>query len=99
MNDYQLENGSYWTTRYHIRIFDGGTDPDWADEWSDANVHWEHWVWWPPGHVVDSYEQAENFVKNDFQGKWFVGSIWYTDLSNSDIGDNDGSAPVIELLY
>ncbi len=99
MNDYQLENGSYWTTRYHIRIFDGGTDPDWADEWSDANVHWEHWEWWPPGHVVDSYEQAENFVKNDFQGKWFVGSIWYTDLSNSDIGDNDGSAPVIELLY
>lgn len=94
--DYQLEYGSYWTTRYHIRIFDGGTDPDWADEWSDANVHYERFVGYT--HEVISYEQAENFVKNDFADEWFVGNIWYTNLTNNDIGDNNGLAPVIELI-
>ncbi|KCZ71776.1 hypothetical protein ANME2D_01831 [Candidatus Methanoperedens nitroreducens] len=98
-DDYQLQNGSYWGTRYHIRIFDGGVDPDWANEWSDANVHKEHWDWSKLTHVVDSFEQAESFVRNDFQGKGFVGSIWYANLNNQDIGDNDGQATVIELLY
>jgi hypothetical protein len=96
-NDYQLQDGSYWTTRYHIRIFDGGYDPDWAHSWSAANVYWEYWDWSSAEHIVVSYEQAEDHVKNDFQGKWFVGSIWYTNLDNSDLGDNDGNAPVIEL--
>jgi len=98
-NDYQLQNGSYFGTRYHIRIFDGGVDPDWANQWSDASVHKEHWDWSKMDHVVDSFEQAETFVKNDFQGKGFVGSIWSANLNNQDIGDNDGQATVIELLY
>ena len=94
-HDYQLQKGSYWTTRHHIRIFDGGTDPDWADEWSDANVHYERWT--GTGHQIISYEYAENFVKNDFADEEFVGNIWYTDLDNDDKGDNNGLAPVIEL--
>jgi hypothetical protein len=94
--DYQLENGDYWGYRYHIRIFGSEyPDPHWADEWSDANVHYERWT--GTGHEIISYEQAENFVKNDFSDEWFVGNIWYANLGNDNLRDNDGLAPVIEL--
>ncbi|MDD2665996.1 MAG: hypothetical protein PHD13_00580 [Methanocellales archaeon] len=94
--DYQLENGDYFGYRYHIRIFGSEySDPHWADEWSDANVHYERWT--GTGHQVISYEDAEDFVKDDFADEGFVGDIWYTDLGNDNLGDNDGLAPVIEL--
>lgn len=94
--DYQLEHGSYWTTRYHIRIFGSEyPDPHWADEWSIANVHYEYFTGW--SHEIISYEDAEDFVKDDFADESFVGNIWYADLGNNNLGDNDGLAPVIEL--
>lgn len=94
--DYQLDSGSYWTTRYHIRIFGSDySDPHWADEWSIANVHYERYVGYT--HEYISYEDAEDFVKDDFADEWFVGTIWYANLGNDNLGDNDGLAPVIEL--
>jgi hypothetical protein len=95
-NNYQLQYGSYWSTRHHIRIFNGGYDPHWADDWSIASVHYEYWN--GQTHIVTSYEGSETFVKNDFADEGFVGEIWYANLYNSGIGDNNGYAPVIELL-
>jgi len=96
LQDYQLENGDYFGYRYHIRIFGSEySDPHWADEWSIANVHYERWT--GTKHQYISYEDAEDFVKDDFADEGFVGSIWYTNLGNDDLGDNDGLAPVIEL--
>jgi len=98
--DYQLGHGDFFGKRYHIRIYDGGYDWDAFEEWSIAGVHYEEWIGYT--HKILSWEQAESFVKNDFDDEWFVGSIWYAFLDNDETLQgqyNDGYAPVIELLY
>jgi hypothetical protein len=102
-NDYQLQYGSYFTSRYHLRIFDGGTDTHGDfDEYSIANVHHEYWDWSELNHIVDGYESAETFVKDDFADENFVGSIGSAGLNNegsySNGAYNDGWAATIELL-
>lgn len=100
---YTLANGPAYGTRYHIRIFEGTYDthvPGFA-YWSIAGVHKETWSWTQLKHIIDSWEEAETFVKNDFTGKSFVGSIGTANLNNAGTFQgkyNDGGAPVIELI-
>jgi hypothetical protein len=54
-------------------------------------------------HIVDSWDGAESFVVNDFQGKWFVGEIVYAYCPPT-AGKwqnvyNDGYVPIIKLIY
>jgi len=101
--DYQLRYGDFWGESYHIRIYDGGYDWDQYLEWSIAGVHHEQWVWLPlPGHKILGWEDAEQFVRSDFSGKWFVGSMWNWWLGNAEYYQdkwNDGYAAAIELKY
>jgi hypothetical protein len=97
-----FQDGNFFGKRYHIRIYDGGNDWDDFKEWSIAGVHYEERDWLSLGHKIISWEQAEDFVKNDFDGEPFVDSIWYANLGNDCYFHgkyNDGNAPVIELLY
>ncbi len=102
-DSYTLANGPAYGTRYHIRIFNGTYDthvPGFA-YWSNAGVHKETWSWTQLKHIIDSWEEAETFIKNDFAGKSFVGSIGTTNLNNAGTFQgqyNDGNAPVIELI-
>jgi len=100
--DYQLRYGDFWGESYHIRIYDGGYDWDQYLEWSIAGVHHEEWSWAPPGHKILGWEDAEQFVRSDFSGKWFVGSVWSWWLGNAQYYQdkwNDGYATAIELKY
>jgi hypothetical protein len=99
--DYQLEYDGFFTSRYHIRIFDGGYDWDYFKEWSICGVHHEYFL--VITHIVDSWDGAESFVVNDFQGKWFVGEIVYAYCPPT-AGKwqnvyNDGYVPIIKLIY
>ncbi|MGB9806140.1 MAG: hypothetical protein ACPLRT_05190 [Thermoproteota archaeon] len=100
--DCQLRYGDFWSKSYHIRIYDGGYDWDQYLEWSIAGVHYEQWEWFPPGHKIISWEDAEQFVRSDFSGKWFVGSVWSWWLGNAEYYQdkwNDGYATAIELKH
>jgi hypothetical protein len=99
--DYQLDYPPWTgvvTTRYHIRIFDSGYDQQKFYWWSIAGVHHEYFC--GLGHIVDDWEGAESFVRNDFSSKWFVGAIVYVNLYNAGNWQNvynDGWATLIEL--
>jgi hypothetical protein len=100
--DYQLRYGDYFGVSYHIRIYDGGYDWDQYLEWSIAGAHREEWDWTQFTHVVIGWEDAERFIRDDFENKWFVGSIQYWFLGNSGYYQNfwnDGYATVIELKH
>jgi hypothetical protein len=101
VQDYQLEYDSWYTSRYHIRIFGGGFDTHgFFGEWSIAGVHLERWDPLAGTHVIVSWESAEQFVRDDFTGKWFVGSVYLIFIYNDGLWQgvwNDGYATAIEL--
>lgn len=90
-DSYQLQEGEYLETRYHVRIFDGSFDGHGTyGEWSLGGVHKETWFGSCSCHKIDSngFEVAEDELKNDMDGKTGVGSIGSTWLGNN---DDDGS--------
>ncbi|MEM1548219.1 MAG: hypothetical protein QXN75_03705 [Thermoproteota archaeon] len=99
--DYQLEYDGFFTTRYHIRIFDGGSDWDYFGKWSICGVHHEYFA--VLTHIIDSWDGAESFVVNDFRGLWFVGEIVYGYLPIVERKwqnvYNDGYVPIMRLIY
>lgn len=106
LQNYQVCAGSYFGTRYHVRIFDGYYDPHTRRHWSIAAAHLEVFEcgWFSCWHRVTSWDIAESYVSNDFADESFVASMqsWY--LGNSGyFGDrdpqpyNNGYATAIEL--
>lgn len=99
----QLEEGNPLTTRYHVRIFDGGFDPHHEFvEWSIGSAHLEHWNLFTFSHDLDAdaWEAGESEVRNDLDGQTNVGFIEFVDLSNSGCCQgipHDGMATMMEL--
>jgi len=88
--------------RYHIRIWDMGTDPLFG-QWSIAAVHYEHTECTKLvscHHVIDSWESAEALVRSTFAGGNVALSITSLSLNNSRLYQgiyNDGNATMIQL--
>ena len=88
--------------RYHIRIWDMGTDPL-LRQWSIAAVHSEHTECTrlvSCHHVIDSWEKAEALVRSTFAGGNVALSITSLSLNNSRLYQgiyNDGNATMIQL--
>jgi len=102
--DFNLETqGTCWGTRYHIRIWDMGTDPV-LGQWSIGAVHHEHvectLYIFSCHHVIDSWEQAEALVRSTFASGTVALSISNYPLNNSGLYQgiyNDGNATLIRL--
>ncbi len=80
----QLEEGSYYGERYHLRIFNGGDDSHGQfDKWSLGAVHKETWN--GSGHTLNSntWETSESELKSDLTGATGVSSVSTINLSNS----------------
>lgn len=80
----QLEEGSYYGERYHLRIFNGGNSAhDSFDKWSIGAVHKETWN--GSGHTLASnaWETSESHLKSDLSGATGVTSVSTINLSNS----------------
>ena len=96
---YQLEEGSYFGTRHHVRVFSGSYDSHGQfDHWSVGAVHKEQWNGF--GHTILSWESAETELKNDLNGKTGVGSIGNLSIGNSGYYQgkyNDGTAKKIQF--
>lgn len=100
----QVCKGNFFGTRYHIRLYDGYSDPDGFAEWTIGEGHKEVWSWAKYNHVVVSWEEPEQLVKNDFTGRTYVTSIGSLDLGNAGCYGNydplpctDGLAASIQL--
>ncbi len=91
---YQLEDGDYYGTRYHIRLYES-PNPD--DEWVVMQAHTEHFDWFTLRHAVDGVEEAQSYVELDFMDQPFVDEVWRKWLDNRGPSDADGWATVVEL--
>ncbi len=91
-----------WGPRYHIRIWDMGTDPV-LGHWSIGAVHHEHTECSfiiVCHHVIDSWGQAEALVRSTFASGTVALSISNYTLNNSGFYQgayNDGNAALIQL--
>ena len=88
--------------RYHIRIWDMGTDPV-LGHWSVGAVHHDHTecaLIILCQHVIDSWEKAEALVRSTFASGNVALSITSLPLNNARLYQgvyNDGNATVIQL--
>lgn len=91
--DGQLENGDYFASRIHVRLYDS-PHPD--EAWVALQAHTEHMDWFSLRHRVDGVAEARRHVEADFRGQPGV-----ADLHRSYVGstgyDHDGWITVVEL--
>jgi len=91
-----------WGPRFHIRIWDMGTDPV-LGHWSVGAVHHEHTectLFIFCHHVIDSWEQAEALVRSTFANSSVaiaITTLVLNDTKNYQGIYNDGNASVIKV--
>lgn len=103
--DFQFEDdaGDFFTTRYHIRVYDGNYDSHTGGYrfWTMGGVHHEKWDTIKLWHVVTSWDSARNYVvENSFKGQTFVNKVGYVNLNNAGTFEGvstDGWAGFIDL--
>jgi len=75
--DEQLEDGSFWSTRHHCRLFVLSNGD------IVGNTHYEYWNWYT--HVITSYEASEDHVADEFDNPdWnvFEDNVWMNNYVN-----------------
>ncbi len=93
----QLEDGTYYGQRYHIRLYES---PNADDDWVAMQTHSEHFDWFTLRHRVHGSQAAQQKVESNFMAHPAVDvqddvSRIYLDNSNS--ADADGWATLVEL--
>lgn len=91
---YQLQEGSYLGTRYHVRAY---TSPAEDGDWTALQAHREYWDWFGLRHTVTSAVEARRHVEADLRDDDAVESVSQMDLDNPGTADGDGMATVIEF--
>ena len=92
----QLHDGTYLGSRYHIRMYEGGSGPN---AWTAMQVHREHWDWFRLRHTVDSVDGAREYIEAEFRNspiRLEIGRTWF---ANRGPLDSDGWVTTIELFY
>lgn len=93
----QLDDGDYYGTRYHIRLYE---TPNSADEWTVMQGHTEHFDWFTLRHRVDGVEAAQSYIERDFMAlpqtdeREDISRIY---LGNDGPSDSDGWATYVDL--
>ncbi|WP_408959669.1 hypothetical protein [Natrinema sp. 74] len=93
----QLEDGTYYGQRYHIRLYES---PNADDDWIAMQTHSEHFDWFTLRHRVHGSQDAQRNVESDFMAHPAIDvqddvSRIYLDNGNS--SDADGWATLVEL--
>lgn len=90
---YQLRDGDYLGTRYHVRAY---RDPS-GDEWTAMQAHIEHWDWFHLRHTVHSTEEAQSYVESEYVDAWYVADLSRERFGNDQGADNEGWVTVVHL--
>jgi hypothetical protein len=68
----QLQNGDYYTTRYHLVLFEGGYSSSLGKNWCYGQTHYEYWSWLNPGpgHYLggNAFDMARTFFNQAMNG-------------------------------
>jgi len=88
---YQLHDGDYFGTRYHLRAYTGGRG---NASWTAVQAHREHWDWFRLRHTVGSTADAQRYVEQSFYGSPAVARIGRQRFANGGNADSDGWATV-----
>lgn len=91
---YQLHEGTYLGTRYHVRAY---PSPAEDGDWTAMQAHREYWDWFGLRHTVTSAVEARRHVVADLRDDGAVESVSRVDLDNPGTADGDGWASVIEF--
>jgi len=91
---YQLHDGTYFGSRYHLRLYEGGTG---NRTWTAIQAHHEHWNWFQLRHKVGSLATAQHHVERDFTSTAVVADVSRERYANGGVIDADGWVTVIEL--
>ena len=91
---FQLHDGDYFGTRYHIRFYEV---PDGEATWTAMQVHREHFDWFRLRHTVGSLPRAQHYVETQFYGRWYVADLEKRRFTNGGVLNSDGWATVVEL--
>lgn len=91
---YQLHDGKYFGTRYHLRAYAGGEG---ETSWTAIQAHYEHWDWFRLRHTVGSTALGRQSVERAFYGRRDVAAVRRARFANGGIADADGWASVVDL--
>ena len=91
---FQLHDGDYFGTRYHIRFYEV---PDGETSWTALQVHREHFDWFRLRHTVGSLPRAQHYVETQFYGRWYVADLEKRRFTDGGVLNSDGWATVVEL--
>ncbi|OLZ42086.1 hypothetical protein A6E15_14400 [Natrinema saccharevitans] len=93
----QLEDGTYYGQRYHIRLYES---PNEDDDWVIMQTHSEHFDWFTLRHRVHGSQDAQTKIEQDFMehpGVDVQDDVRRLYLDNSNSSDADGWATFVEL--
>lgn len=90
---YQLRDGDYLGTRYHVRAYE---DPV-GEEWTAMQAHIEHWDWFHLRHTVHSTEDAQSYVEAEYVDAWYVSELSRERFGHDLGADEDGWVTVVHL--
>ncbi|MBX0324327.1 hypothetical protein EGH21_14955 [Halomicroarcula sp. F13] len=90
---YQIHDGTYFGSRYHLRLYEGGSG---TEEWTAIQAHHEHWDWFRLKHNVGSLSRAQHHLERDFLGTGVVREMRRERWGNGGAIDADGWVTVIE---
>ncbi|WP_458207578.1 hypothetical protein [Haladaptatus sp. NG-SE-30] len=90
----QLHDGTYFGSRYHLRLYEGGQG---NNTWTAIQAHHEHWDWFRLRHSVGSLSKAQYYLDSQYYGKWYVDDISRKRYANGGIIDTDGWVSVVDL--
>ncbi|SFK88869.1 hypothetical protein SAMN04487950_1661 [Halogranum rubrum] len=90
----QLHDGTYFGSRYHLRLYEGGTD---GARWTAIQAHHEHWDWFRLRHTVGSLATAQHHLETEYFGTAYTADVSRERFANGGISDADGWVSVVDL--
>jgi len=94
----QLHDGTYYGSRYHIRMYES-PDPD--EQWVAIQTHSEHFDWFTLRHRVTGSQEAQTYLERDLMALRSVDTredVRRVYLDNPNSRDADGWATFVDLL-
>lgn len=91
---YQLHDGAYLGSRYHLRLYEGGSGDH---RWTAIQAHHEHWDWFRLRHTVGSVDRAQRYLEAEFAGPAVSAGLDRRRFANGGALDADGWVTTVRL--
>jgi hypothetical protein len=92
---YQLHDGDYFGTRYHLRLYEGTGEG--GTSWTAIQAHYEYWDWFRLRHTVGNLPRAQRYVESQLFGEWYVDEISRERYANGGVLGADGWVTVVDF--